>query len=104
MNHSWAVVAQWLKSQTCNSKVSALFQNGGALDHQSKLNHQSLPGRRNNNGCPLLWVRVHNVCVQSSLLYVCTWMGEMQHTNSEYGTSYLATRHLQLNKTRFAEF
>ncbi len=32
--------------------------------------------------------------VHYSLLCMCTWMGEMQSTNSQYGTPFLATCHL----------
>ncbi len=48
-------------------------------------NPQLLPGRRSINGCPLLRVCVHGVCV-CSLLCVCT--------NSEYGSPYLAVCHV----------
>ncbi len=41
--------------------------------------------------CPLLRMCVC-VCV-CSLLCVCTWMGWMRSTNSEYGSPYLATHH-----------
>ncbi len=46
---------------------------------------------------PQHWLPSVCVCVcvfHYSLLCVCTWMGEMQSTNSEYGSPYLATSHL----------
>ncbi len=50
------------------------------------------PGRRSINGCPLLRVCVHGVCVHCC---VCAlWMGQMQSTNSEYGSPYLAVCHV----------
>ncbi len=39
---------------------------------------------------------VFMVCV-CSLLCVCTWMGWMQSTNSEYGSPYLATCHFHFH-------
>ncbi len=50
-------------------------------------NPQLLPGRCSINGCPLLWVCVHDVCVYP------LWMGYMQSTNSDYGSPYLAVCH-----------
>lgn len=43
------------------------------------------------NGCPLLWVCVHGVCL---CVCVCTCMGEMQRTISENGIPYLARCHI----------
>ncbi len=53
-------------------------------------NPQLLPGRRSINGWPLLRVCVHGVCVCS----LCAlWMGQMQSTNSKYGSPYLVVYH-----------
>ncbi len=64
-------------------------------------NPQLLPGHRSNmaahcSGCVFTVCVCVCVCVCAcvcSLLCVCTWMGQMQSTNSEYGSPYLATRH-----------
>ncbi len=56
-------------------------------------NPQLLPGHRSINGCPLLWVCVHGVCV-CVCVHCCLcalWMGEMQSRNSEYGSPYVTS-------------
>ncbi len=40
------------------------------------------------------------VCVHYSLLCVCTWVGEMLSTNSEYGLPYLATCYVTCGKKK----
>ncbi len=83
-------MAKWLESRTRNRKVAssslgpAGIVGGGseypALSPPSEvplskaLNPRLLPGRRSINGCPLLRVCVHGVCV-CSLLCVCTLDG-----------------------------
>ncbi len=53
------------------------------------------PHRRSKNVCPLRRVCVYGMCVCSLLIavWVCTWKGEMQSTNAEYGIPW-ATRHI----------
>ncbi len=50
--------------------------------------------------CQLLRVCVH--CCVCSLVCMCTWMGWMQSTNSEYGSPYLATHHFTFTKLIYA--
>ncbi len=67
-------------------------------------NPQLLPGCRSINGCPLLWVCSRCVCVcvcVCSLLCVCSWMGKMQSTDSEYGSQYLAVCHFHFFSFKF---
>ncbi len=55
-------------------------------------NSQLLPGSRSINGCPLLRVCVHGVCVHCCECALS--MGSLLSTNSEYGSSYLAVCHV----------
>ncbi len=64
-----------------------------------KPNTQLLPGRRSKNGCPLLRVCVHGVCVYCCVCALC--IGKMQSTNSEYGLPYLAVCHVTFIKHQF---
>ncbi len=73
-----------VESQTHNRKVSVggvNVQHSLHLQYHDEVplsktpNPQLLPGRHSINGCPLLLVCVHGVCV-CSLLCMCTWMGK----------------------------
>ncbi len=55
-------------------------------------NPQLLPGRRSINGCPLLRVCVHDVCVFTAVCVHFGWV-KTQSTNSEYGSPYLVVCH-----------
>ncbi len=70
-------VSVWQGLLVGGSKCTALsppsIPRRGALEQGPK--PPTAPGRRSINGCPLLWVCVHGVCV-CSLLCVCTWMGK----------------------------
>ncbi len=58
-------------------------------------NPQLLPGRRSINGCPLLRVCVHGVCVcVFTAVFVHFGWVKIQSTNSEYGSPYLAICHV----------
>ncbi len=111
-------MAQWLESRTRNPKVvgsslrssrncrwgewmySALstLNTTTEVSLSKALNPQLLPGRRSINGCPLLRVCVHGVCV-CSLLCVCTLDGINAEHKFRVWVTILGhmSRHFHLN-------
>ncbi len=78
--------------------LSSTFNTTTEVPLSKAPNPQLLPGRRSINGCPLLRVFVHGVCV-CSLLCVCTLDGLNAEHKFEYGLPYLAVCHVT-NKKR----
>ncbi len=63
-------------------------------------NPQLLPGSCSINGCPLLWVCVHSVCVcvcVCSLLWVCTLDGLNAEHEFRVWVTILATHHFRFH-------
>ncbi len=94
-----------VESRTHNQNVASsslgpagIVGEGGGVNVQRSLhpqNHDEVPlskapnpqlllGRRSINGCPLLWVCVHGVCVFTAGC-VCTWMGKYRARISSMG-------------------